>query len=30
MAWSINWDVADQGAFSVPVGTHLRQARAGQ
>ena len=27
MAWSINWDVADNGAFSVPVGTHLRAAR---
>jgi len=30
MTWSINWDVADKGAFSLPVGTHLRQARAAQ
>jgi len=30
MTWSINWDVADNGAFSLPVGTHLRQARAAQ
>lgn len=30
MAWSINWDVADKGAFSIPVGAHLRQARASQ
>ena len=28
MTWSINWDVADGGAFSRPVGGHLRQAAA--
>jgi len=27
MAWSINWDVADNGAFSAPVSTLLRAAR---
>lgn len=27
MAWSINWDVVDQRAFSGPVGEHLRSAR---
>ena len=27
MTWSINWDVTDARAFSVPVGGHLRTAR---
>lgn len=30
MTWSINWDAAHGGEFSIPVGAHLRKARAEQ